>query len=86
MNGTVLFHETTPPNGSYPIIDHLWLNNDVLSFKLPMKLSTNTWTVNHNAGSISYGPIIFSLDINEQYNRIGGVDEWSEYEVIPKSN
>ena len=27
----------------------------------------------------------FSLGINEQYNRIGGTDDWPEYEVIAKS-
>ncbi|CAF4531566.1 unnamed protein product, partial [Rotaria magnacalcarata] len=33
-----------------------------------------------------YGPLTFSLGISEQYNRIGGTDDWPEFEVIPKSN
>ena len=45
-----------------------------------------TWVANHNAVSLSYGPITFSLDIKEQYNRIGGTDDWPEYEVIAKSD
>ncbi|CAF4418098.1 unnamed protein product, partial [Rotaria magnacalcarata] len=35
--------------------------------------------------SLSYGPLSFSLDINEEWNRIGGQYDWPEYEVLPKS-
>ncbi|CAF1007821.1 unnamed protein product [Adineta steineri] len=86
LNGDVIFNEKTPNDGSYLILDRLWVNDDILSFTIPLQLNTKTWTSNHNAVSISYGPLTFSLAINEQYNRIGGTDDWPEYEVISKSN
>jgi hypothetical protein len=86
VNGKVIFNEKTPNDGSYVILDRLWVNGDVLSYTIPLTVTTKTWTANKNAVSIYYGPVAFSLDINEQYNRIGGTDDWPEYEVIPKSN
>ncbi|CAF4415959.1 unnamed protein product, partial [Adineta steineri] len=86
LNGNVIFNQKTPDDGSYLILDRVWVNDDVLSFTIPLQLNTKTWTSNHNAVSISYGPLTFSLAINEQYNRIGGTDDWPEYEVISKSN
>jgi DUF1680 family protein len=86
LNGKVIFHEKTPNDGSYMILDRLWVNGDTLSFTLPLPLKIQTYTANHNAVSINYGPVAFSLGISEQYNRIGGTDDWPEYEVIAKSN
>ena len=85
LNGNILFHEETPPNGSYLIVDRIWANNDVLLFGIPLDLTTKTWTTNQNAVSIAYGSVTFSLDIHEQYNRIGGTDDWPEYAVMAKS-
>ncbi|CAF0928891.1 unnamed protein product [Rotaria sordida] len=86
LNGNILFNEITPNNGSYLIIDRLWINNDVLSLTLPLSLRIKTWISNSNSVSLSYGPLTFSLGISEQYNRIGGTDDWPEFEVISKSN
>ena len=86
LNGEVAFDQPTPENGSYVIVDRLWLDGDTLSLKLPLSIRMQTWTANHQAVSLAYGPLTFSLGINEQYNRIGGTDEWPEFEVIPKSN
>jgi hypothetical protein len=86
LNGNIIFNEKTPIDGSYLILDRLWVNGDVLSFTIPLDLTTKTWAANHNAVSIAYGPVTYSLGINEQYNRIGGTDDWPEYEVIAKSN
>jgi len=86
LNGTIIFNEKTPNDGSYLIFDRLWVNGDVLSFTLPLTLKTQTWPANHNAVSLNYGPVTFSLGISEQYNRISGTDDWPEFEVIAKSN
>jgi len=86
LNGDIIFNEKTPANGSYLILDRLWINDDVLSLTLPFELRVNTWTSNHNGVSLAYGPLAFSLAMNEQYNRIGGTDDWPEFEVISKSN
>ena len=86
LNGRTVFNQETPKNGSYFILDRLWVNNDVLTYTLPLALRRQTWASNHNAVSLNYGPLTFSLGINEQYNRISGTDDWPEYEVLPKSN
>jgi len=86
LNGKTIFNQQTPTGGSYLIIDRLWMNDDVLSMTIPMELNMKTWTSNQNAVSVNYGPLTFSLGINEQYIRIGGTEEWPEYQVIAKSN
>jgi hypothetical protein len=86
LNGTIIFNQKTPDNGSFIIIDRLWVNNDVLKFTIPLELTTKTWTANKNSVSIHYGPLTFSLGISEQYIRISGTDDWPEYEVVAKSN
>ncbi|CAF0782985.1 unnamed protein product [Adineta ricciae] len=86
LNGSVVFNEATPMNGSYLILDRLWQDSDVLTLNIPFKLNLTKWTTNRSAASISYGPLTFSLAIDEQYNRIGGTEEWPEYEVRAKSN
>jgi hypothetical protein len=86
LNGNIIFNEKTPNDGSYLILDRLWVNDDVLSFTMPFSLKMQTWTTNHNALSLSYGPLTFSLSIDEQYNRNGGTDDWPEFEVIAKSD
>ncbi|UJR34692.1 hypothetical protein I4U23_027469 [Adineta vaga] len=86
LNGIPIFNRQTPSDGSFIILDRLWMNNDVLSLTLPMQLDTKTWTSNHNAVSVNYGPLTFSLALNEQYTRISGTDEWPEYQVTTESN
>ena len=86
LNGKVIFNQPTPNDGSYLIVDRLWVDGDVFSYTIPMALTTKTWTANRNSVSIYYGPVVYSLGISEQYNRIGGTDDWPEYEVIAKSN
>jgi len=85
LNGEKIYQAMTPKNGSFLIFDRLWINNDQLSIIIPMTIRMKTWTANHQATSINYGPLTFSLGIDEQYNRIGGTDDWPEFEVIPKS-
>jgi len=85
LNGTIIFNQKTPDNGSYIIIDRVWTNNDVLTFTVPLELSTKTWAANKNCISVHYGPLAFALGISEQYTRIGGTDDWPEYQVQAKS-
>ncbi|CAF1292913.1 unnamed protein product [Adineta ricciae] len=86
INGRIVFNQKTPDNGSFIIINRVWTNDDIVKLTLPLELTTKTWKNNKNSVSIHYGPLAFSLAINEQYNRIGGTNEWPEYEVIAKSN
>jgi hypothetical protein len=48
-----------------------------------MTLGVRTWKKNHNAVSVDYGPLTFSLRIGEDYVRYGGKGDWPEWEVFP---
>lgn len=87
--------------GKYVCIDRTWKEGDKVSIQLPMELSMRTWQVNKNSVSIDYGPLTFSLKIDEDYVKkdsrataIGdsrwqeGADseKWPSYEIYPKSS
>ncbi|MGQ8338942.1 beta-L-arabinofuranosidase domain-containing protein [Sunxiuqinia sp. A32] len=86
--------------GSYIKLDKEWVDGDQLTLNLPMDLSTRTWAVNQNSVSVDYGPLTFSLKIDEQYNKISSVEsaigdskwqesadpeKWPAYTIDPKS-
>jgi hypothetical protein len=48
-----------------------------------MQVSVQKWEKNHDAVSVNYGPLTFSLKIGERWVRCGGTDSWPELEVFP---
>src|SRR6266705_5834361 len=79
-------------------IERAWKDSDRVSLRLPMKVSVQHWTNNHDSVSVNYGPLTFSLKIGERYERhdslktaIGdskwqkGADpsKWPSYEILP---
>ncbi|MEO6229242.1 MAG: beta-L-arabinofuranosidase domain-containing protein [Ferruginibacter sp.] len=86
--------------GSYARIERKWQQGDVVELMLPMHLTKETWQKNKNSVSINYGPLTFSLKIDESYklmdskkSAIGdskwqaNVDQalWPSYEIYPAS-
>lgn len=86
--------------GEYIRIEREWANNDKLVLNLPMELKTRTWEVNQNSVSVDYGPLTFSLKIEEEYNKINSAEtaigdskwqedadpeKWPAYTIEPKS-
>ena len=86
--------------GSYARIERKWKQGDVVELVLPMKLKKEDWVKNKNSVSISYGPLTFSLKINETYKQMdskksaigdskwqANVDQsnWPAYEIYPAS-
>ena len=67
------------------VLDRTWKDGDVVRLRLPMHIAVRTWAKNHNAVSIDYGPLTFSLKIGEKWTRYGGTDAWPEWEVLPTS-
>ena len=53
--------------GQYVRIQRTWSNDDVIELNVPMHLNLRTWQVNKNSVSIDYGPLTFSLKIQEKY-------------------
>ncbi|WCT11087.1 beta-L-arabinofuranosidase domain-containing protein [Mucilaginibacter jinjuensis] len=87
-------------NATYIKLDNNWKNGDQITLQLPMKLAVKEWDRNKNSVSISYGPLTYSLLIQETYVKESskktamgdsgwqtGADEkkWPSYEIHPAS-
>jgi hypothetical protein len=98
INGSL--QTTTFEAGSYARIERKWKQGDVVELTLPMKLKKEDWTKNKNSVSINYGPLTFSLKIDESYKQMDskksaiGDSKWQEnsdqskwpaYEIYPTS-
>jgi hypothetical protein len=73
------------PGPSYGKIERTWSNGDRVVLRLPMQARVRTWTANHNAVSVDFGALTFSLAITENWARVGGTDAWPTSEVRPGS-
>lgn len=56
-----------PEAGKYVRLERAWKNGDAVALKLPMRVSVQHWTANHDSVSVNYGPLTFSLKIGEEY-------------------
>ncbi len=98
INGHAI--ETKATAGSYIRLENKWKQGDVIELKLPMKLSIREWKKNKNSVSVNYGPLTFSLKIDESYKLMDskssaiGDSKWQEnadqskwpsYEIYPAS-
>ena len=98
VNGKAIDANATA--GSYIRIENKWKQGDVIELKLPMKLALKQWTQNKNSVSVDYGPLTFSLKIDESYklmdskaSAIGDSkwqadadqSKWPSYEIYPAS-
>ena len=86
--------------GEYIRIEREWTDGDKLVLNLPMELGIRTWEVNQNSVSVDYGPITFSLKIEEEYKKINSIEsaigdskwqedadpeKWPAFTIDPKS-
>ncbi|HEX7655285.1 MAG TPA: beta-L-arabinofuranosidase domain-containing protein [Verrucomicrobiae bacterium] len=55
--------------GHFVRLQREWKNGDVVKLTLPMTLSVQQWTANHDSVSVNYGPLTFSLKIGERFDR-----------------
>ncbi len=87
-------------SGSYARIEKQWKQGDVVELILPMKLNKHTWDKNKGSVSINYGPLTFSLKIDESYKQMDSKksaigdskwqentdqSQWPSYEIYPAS-
>ena len=86
--------------GSYAKIERKWQQGDVVEMVLPMKLKKDVWDKNKNSVSINYGPLTYSLKIDESYKEMDSKksaigdskwqknadpSQWPSYEIYPAS-
>lgn len=84
----------------YIKIANKWKNGDKIALQFPMTLTVRTWEKNKNSVSVNYGPLTYSLKIQENFiqkdskeTAIGdsrwqeGADpkKWPSYEIQPAS-
>lgn len=69
--------------GSYLRMERKWQPDDRLTYTVPMDIEVKHWPKNKNAASVQRGPLTYSLQIGEQYERFGGTDEWPAYNIRP---
>jgi len=82
VNGAAV---AVPAGPAYARIDRTWRTGDRIVLRLPMQTRVRTWTGNHDAVSIDFGALTFSLAITENWTRVGGTDAWPTSEVRPGS-
>jgi hypothetical protein len=85
---------------SYIRLENKWKQGDIIELTLPMHLAIRKWTQNKNSVSINYGPLTFSLKIDESYIKMdskksaigdskwqANADQtkWPAYEIYPSS-
>lgn len=88
------------PAGKYVVLSRTWYDGDAVTIRLPMKPRVRTWTKMKDSVSVDYGPLTFSLKIEEGYRKVDGtktaqgdagwqpgVDQskWPTYEILPKT-
>lgn len=86
--------------GSYIRLSNEWKQGDVIELTLPMKIQLQLWTKNKNSVSVNYGPLTFSLKIDEYYKKMDSKkasqqdskwqasadqSKWPAYEIYPES-
>lgn len=87
--------------GPYIKIDRAWKRGDKVELRLPMEVSLRTWEENKDSVSVDYGPLTFSLKIEEEYVKADssksavwdskwqeGADptKWPSYMIKPKTD
>lgn len=83
VNGLKVNIIATPD--SFLKIDRVFGNGDKISLELPMKITVTQWERNKNSVSVNYGPLTFSLKIEEKYVRDGGTEKWPAWDIYPAS-
>ncbi len=66
-------------------IDRTFKDGDKITLSFPLKLSVKEWQHNKNSVSINYGPLTFSLKIDQQKVMEDGTEKWPAWEIYPAS-
>ncbi len=83
INGNPISVNASPR--SYIKINRAFSDGDKITLTMPMELSVTKWEQNKNSVSVNYGPLTFSLKIDERKVREGGTDKWPAWEIYPDS-
>ncbi len=73
--------ETGVQPGSFHTVNREWKSGDVVELTFPMKLRVNRWY--HDGVAVNRGPLVFSLEIGEEWKQIKGEAPHADWEVHP---
>ncbi len=86
VNGNAIEDKIT--SGSFYKLDRTFSNNDIITLKMPMEVTTTNWP--NNGVSIERGPLVYSLPIDETTNVVSdyerSTEEFPAIERIPNSD
>ena len=74
------------PVQGWIILTREWRSGDRVELTLPAALHVKVWEKNRHTVSVHRGPLAFSLLIGERWQRYGGTDRFSAYEVFPTTS
>lgn len=98
VNNNVVKVDAKP--GEYVKVTKLWKNKDQITVQFPMEIDVREWAKNKNSVSVNYGPLTYSLKIDEDYIKkdskktaIGDSkwqasadpSKWPSFEIVPGS-
>jgi Beta-L-arabinofuranosidase, GH127 len=98
VNGKAV--NVTAVAGNYIQLTGNWREGDRILLSLPMTLKVREWTANKNSVSVNYGPLTFSLKLEEQYVKKDSKEtaigdskwqstadpaKWPSFEIYPAS-
>ncbi|MGY3052070.1 hypothetical protein ACVWYG_000257 [Pedobacter sp. UYEF25] len=98
VNNQVVKVMATP--GEYVKVTKLWKDKDQITIKFPMDIAVRQWAKNKNSVSVNYGPLTYSLKIDENYVKKDSKEtaigdsgwqpnadpsKWPSFEILPKS-
>lgn len=87
-------------SGKYARISRTWKNGDKIILHVPMEVQLKKWEVNKSSVSVNYGPLTFSLKIDENYVKVDSkasaiwdskwqkgadAEKWPSFEIYPGS-
>lgn len=72
--------------GQYVTIERTWKKGDMVTLTLPMEVRTAPGNQRPNTVTVSRGPLVYSLKIEEETKRVGRTEAWPSLEILPKSD
>jgi hypothetical protein len=79
VNGASASVKAAP--GSFAVVKRQWKAGDVVTLHFPMEVSVREWKLTNNSVSVDRGPLTYSLQIPERWDRYAGTEQWPEYAV-----
>ncbi|MFK0058617.1 RICIN domain-containing protein [Streptomyces werraensis] len=72
---------SAPDGPGWASVTRTWRDGDVVTLRLPQRTEVRALPEQHGAVTVQHGPLAYSLEIGERYDRYAGDDTFPAYEV-----